>query len=41
MVRTTVVEDMVAKVCRMHPSVRCISREEVLPTTTAIESAAS
>ena len=32
MVRTSIVEDMVAKVCGMHPSVRCISRNEVLPS---------
>lgn len=31
-VRTSVVEDMVAKVCGMHPSVRCISRDAVLPS---------
>ena len=32
MVRTSVVEDMVARVCGMHPSVRCISRDAVLPS---------
>ncbi|MGH3475029.1 MAG: hypothetical protein ACRDOT_08985 [Aeromicrobium sp.] len=40
MVRTTLVEAMVAKVCSMHPTVRCISRDEVLPVT-GIEGAAS
>ena len=40
-VRTSLVEDMVVKLCRMHPTVRCISREKVLPTTTAMESEAS
>jgi hypothetical protein len=29
MVRTTIAEDMIAKVCNMHPSVRCISRDRV------------
>jgi hypothetical protein len=29
MVRDTVVDDMIAKVCRMHPSVRCISTDAV------------
>lgn len=33
MVRTSIVEDMIAKVCGMHPSVRCISREPVTPTS--------
>ena len=37
----SLVEDMVAKVCGMHPSVRCISRTDVLPATTVIEDAAS
>ncbi len=32
MVRTSLVDDMVAKVCGMHPSVRCISRNAVLPS---------
>lgn len=41
MVKTSLVEDMVAKVCGMHPSVRCISRTDVLPATTVIEDAAS
>ncbi len=31
MVRTSVVDDMIAKVCRMHPSVRCISQNDVAP----------
>ncbi len=31
MVRDTIVEDMVRKVCRMHPSVRCIARDAVEP----------
>ncbi len=37
MVNTAIVEDMVAKVCRMHPSVRCISRNEVVPTPSGTE----
>lgn len=37
MVRTSIVEDMVAKVCGMHPSVRCISRDEVVPATTGVD----
>jgi hypothetical protein len=41
MVSTSIVDDMVRKVCDMHPSVRCIARDEVLPTTTAIEGTAS
>ena len=41
MVNTSIVDDMVRKVCDMHPSVRCIARDEVLPTTTAIEGTAS
>jgi hypothetical protein len=41
MVRSSVVEGMVAKVCAMHPSVRCISRTEVLPSTPGIQDAAS
>ena len=32
MVRTSVADQMVAKVCRMHPTVRCIARDEVVPT---------
>jgi hypothetical protein len=40
MVRTTVVEDMVAKICDMHPSVRCISRDEVQPSS-SVEGTAS
>ena len=38
MVNTAIVEAMVAKVCRMHPSVRCIAREEVVPSPRAAES---
>ncbi len=34
MVRTSVADDMIAKVCAMHPSVRCISRDEVVPSST-------
>ena len=34
MVRTSIVEDMIAKVCAMHPTVRCISRDEVVPSST-------
>ena len=41
MVRTSIVEDMVAKVCRMHPTVRCISRDEVQPATSVIQGTAS
>ena len=37
MVKSSLVEDMVAKVCRMHPSVRCISRNEVVPTPSGTE----
>ena len=33
MVRTSVVEDMIAKVCAMHPSVRCISRDDLVPAS--------
>jgi hypothetical protein len=40
MVRSSLVDAMVAKVCRMHPTVRCISRTEVLPST-SIEGTAS
>jgi hypothetical protein len=40
MVRTSVVEDMVAKICDMHPSVRCISRDEVQPSS-SVEGTAS
>ena len=40
MVRTSVVEDMVAKICGMHPSVRCISRDEVQPSS-SVEGTAS
>ena len=40
MVRTSVVEDMIAKVCGMHPSVRCISRDEVQPSS-SVEGTAS
>ena len=41
MVKSTIVEDMVVKVSRMHPTVRCISRDEVLPTAAGIEGTAS
>ena len=41
MVNTAIVDDMVRKVCRMHPSVRCIARDEVLPTPTVIQGTAS
>jgi hypothetical protein len=34
MVRTSIVDDMIAKVCAMHPSVRCISRDVVVPPST-------
>jgi len=36
MVRTNLVDDMITKVCRMHPTVRCIATDEVLPTTAGI-----
>ncbi len=29
MVRTSIADDMIAKVCSVHPSVRCISRDQV------------
>ena len=35
MVKTSIVDDMIAKVCRMHPSVRCISRDPVEPPSTS------
>ena len=41
MVKTTIVEDMVDRVCGMHPTVRCISRVDVEPTATAVEDTAS
>ena len=41
MVNTAIVEEMVRKVCGMHPSVRCISRDEVLPTPAEIQGTAS
>lgn len=41
MVKTSLVEDMIVKVCRMHPTVRCIARDEVMPTTAGIEGTAS
>jgi len=41
MVNTSIVDDMVRKVCDMHPSVRCIARDEVLPPSTVIQGAAS
>ena len=34
MVRTSIAEDMIAKVCSIHPSVRCISREQVVTEST-------
>ena len=33
MVRTSIVDDMIVKVCAMHPSVRCISRDKVEPAS--------
>lgn len=36
MVRSSVAEDMVAWVCAIHPSVRCISRSEVVPSTMSV-----
>ena len=41
MVNTAIVDEMVRKVCGMHPSVRCISRDEVLPTPAEIQGTAS
>ena len=41
MVNSSIVDDMVRKVCGMHPSVRCIARDEVLPPTTTIHGTAS
>ena len=41
MVNTSIVDDMVRKVCDMHPSVRCIARDEVLPPSTVIQGTAS
>jgi hypothetical protein len=41
MVKTSLVEDMVAWVCGMHPSVRCIARDEVQPAAATIEGTAS
>jgi hypothetical protein len=41
MVNTSIVDDMVRKVCDMHPSVRCISRDEVLPAPNVIQGSAS
>ena len=41
MVNTSIVDEMVLKVCGMHPSVRCISRDEVLPTPAEIQGTAS
>ena len=38
MVRTEIVEDMIARVCGMHHSVRCISRDEVLVSPDQAES---
>jgi hypothetical protein len=32
-VRTSIADDMIAKVCRMHPTVRCVSRERVEPAS--------
>jgi hypothetical protein len=37
MVNTAIVDDMVAKVCGMHHSVRCISRDEVVPEPSGAE----
>lgn len=31
MVKTSLVDDMVRRVCRMHPSVRCVARDKVEP----------
>ena len=40
-VKTSIVEDMVDRVCGMHPSARCISRVEVEPTGSEVENTAS
>ena len=37
MVNTTIIEDMVAKVCGMHPSVRCIARDEIVASPNGAE----
>jgi hypothetical protein len=34
MVQTSIADAMIAKVCAMHPSVRCISRDQVAPPST-------
>ena len=34
MVRTSIADDMIAKVCATHPSVRCIARDGVVPPST-------
>jgi hypothetical protein len=41
MVKTSIVEDMIDRLCGMHPTVRCISRVDVEPTTTGVEDTAS
>lgn len=41
MVKSSIVEDMVARLCAMHPSVRCISRADVEPTARGAEETAS
>jgi hypothetical protein len=41
MVKSSIVEDMVDRLCGMHPSVRCISRVEVEPTEPEVENTAS
>ncbi len=40
-VKTTIVEDMVDRLCGMHPSVRCISRVDIEPTEPGVENTAS
>ena len=35
MVKTTIADDMVDKVCAMHPSVRCVSRDVVVPASSS------
>jgi hypothetical protein len=41
MVKTNLVDEMIKKVCRMHPTVRCIATDEVLPAVVGIEGTAS
>ena len=40
-VKSTIVEDMVDRLCGMHPSVRCISRVVIESTEPGVENTAS